>query len=369
MKLTLHIGHYKTGSTAIQTHFDLNRPAYRRRGLLYPVNGKPAKGKVNHSGFAYQEIYTAGGYIGNWYPSTKEFQDFKEGKKPPARELILQEIERKSPDHVLISSEEFMLFSGDRGVPARQTRKILESFGADEINIVCYLRRPDSYLESWYNQLIKLGQAPVRLSENLDRYMRGVHFRFFDAISYWTNLFGMVNSISLLRYDEVKDDLIKSAIEAVGAPDIGRFQKLKDVKKDPNPRLPNQFIEFARIFNGKRKPAGLQRLHQVIGSLAKDPEIANTSVYVLDEAARKRLYEGFLPIDKQLAAIAGTGDSFFPDLEEMLYIEPGAISDAEAFDRWGMLALQAYRDEHDRVRHEREAKELGDAYTWRRVEN
>ena len=60
MKLTLHVGHYKTGSTAIQTHFDNHRGAYRRRGLLYPANGKPLRSKANHSALAYQELHAEG---------------------------------------------------------------------------------------------------------------------------------------------------------------------------------------------------------------------------------------------------------------------------------------------------------------------
>lgn len=346
MKLTVHIGHYKTGSTAIQTHFEMHRAAYRRRGLLYPKAGKPLRSKMNHSALAYQELHQAGQPIGKWYRRSKEFRAYKKGEQQPARAQILQEVERKRPDHVVLSSEEFIRFGGRRGVPTKVAKQLLADFGADSVHIVCYLRRPDRYLESWYNQLIKLGQSPPRLAESLDRYVGSIHVQYFDAVSYWANL-PMVNQVTLRRYDDVRHDLLESTLQAIGVPEITRLEKRKEPQQDVNPRVPDQFIEFARAFNQDRRPRGARKLRPVLARLAKDPDIAGTPVYFLDAAARKQLLETFRPIDRQLAALAGTGDTFFPDLEEMLEVDPDAISDLEAFDRWAMLAFTAVRDDFD----------------------
>lgn len=344
MKLTIHIGHYKTGSTAIQTHFDTHRAAYRRRGLLYPRSGKPLRSKSNHSGLAYQELYEAGQPIGKWYPRTKEFKQYKQGKKASARTRVLKEVKKKQPDHLVLSSEEFMLFGGRRGVPAKTTKALLDELGADHIHIVCYLRRPDRYLESWYNQRIKLGAAPLRLSEGLDRYLGSVHVQYFDAVSYWANL---ADQITLLRYDEARHNLVETTLATIGVPDVSRLERRNEPDADPNPRIPDAFVEFARVFNQDRRPKAARKLRPVLTRLARDRQIAETPIYILDASARKTLLETFRPIDRQLATLAGTGDSFFPDLEEMLDIDPSAISDIEAYDRWGMLALNAMRDDFD----------------------
>lgn len=346
MKLTIHIGHYKTGSTAIQTHFETHRAAYRRRGLLYPRAGKPLRSKVNHSALAYQELFQAGQPIGKWYRRSKEFRQFKLGQQVPAREQILKEIAKKRPDHVVLSSEEFIRFGGRKGVPAKTTKQLVAEFKADEVHVLCYLRRPDRYLESWYNQLIKLGGSPLRLAESLDRYIGSVHVQYFDAVSYWTNLVG-VDRLTLRRYDDVRSNLLEATLEAIGVPEITRLEQRKEPDTDPNPRIPDAFVEFARVFNQDRKPKGARKLRPVLRRLARDREIAETPVYFLDMPARKLLLETFRPIDRQLASLAGTGSTFFPDLEDMLEIDPNAISDVDAFDRWGVLALNAMRDDFD----------------------
>ena len=346
MKLTVHIGHYKTGSTAIQTHFDSHRGAYRRRGLLYPKAGKPLRSKMNHSALAYQILYDAGQPIGKWYRRSKEFQSYKRGEQEPARSQILTEVAKRQPDHLVLSSEEFIRFGGRRGVASSVAKSLLADFSADSVHIICYLRRPDRYLESWYNQLIKLGQSPPRLAESVDRYIGSVHVQFFDAVSYWTNLPG-VDQVTLKRYDQVRDNLLEDTLESIGVPDVTRLERRKEPDQDVNPRVPDQFIEFARAFNQNRRPKGARQIRPVLARLAKDPDIGGTPVYFLDSPARKQLLETFRPIDRQLAALAGTGDTFFPDLEQMLEINPDAISDLEAFDRWAMLAFTAVRDDFD----------------------
>ena len=69
MKLTLHIGHYKTGSTAVQDHFSRNRAAYGKRGLLYPKTGKVIRSRRCHSAIAFQEMHGAGRKVAKWYAS------------------------------------------------------------------------------------------------------------------------------------------------------------------------------------------------------------------------------------------------------------------------------------------------------------
>lgn len=343
MNLTLHVGHFKTGSSAIQAHFDANRKAYRAGGLLYPVAGGPTPKKPNHSGIAFQMLMDAGQPVTRWYQQTKSFRRYRAGKARPERVKLTTELEKKQPNSVFLSSEEFMRFGGGRGVPSSVTKEFVESLSPSRLGVICYLRRPDRYLDSWYNQLIKLGTSPRRLSEDLDRYINTVHVQYFDAVSYWTNLLG-ADHLSLLRYDDVGRSLIETTVAEIGAPRLTTLAE-GDTKTLVNPRIPNAFIEFVRVYNLGNRRSSAKRLARVLSQLARIPEVAGTPVHSLDLDARRRLLETFRPIDRQLAALAGTGDTFFPDLEDMVRLDPTSISDHEAFERWGMLALEALRDD------------------------
>ncbi|NND02425.1 MAG: hypothetical protein HKN91_06515 [Acidimicrobiia bacterium] len=341
MKLTLHIGHYKTGSTAVQDHFARNRASYRKHGLLYPKTGRAVRSRRCHSAVAFQELHTAERKVARWYAATDEFRAFAAGKRTPLLDAMIQEIATKQPDHVLVSTEEFIRFGGPRGVPQTAAARLVEAFGADEVHILCYLRRPDRYLEAWYNQLIKGGRSPKRLARNLDRLIPTVHVQFADALAYWAQL-PNVSRVTVHRYENAADNLIDDVVAAIEAPDLGDLRKSASAA-DVNPRLPDQFVEFARRAN-KQLPGGAADRAATLSQLAADSQIGSVPVYFLDLQARQRLLELFRPIDQQLADIAGTGATFFSDLEEMTEIDSGAISDVEALHRWGRIAEDATRD-------------------------
>lgn len=342
MRLTLHIGHYKTGSTAVQEHFSRNRAAYRKQGLLYPKTGKVIRARRCHSGLAFQELHAAGRRVAKWYSATKEFNEFAAAKRKPLREAMLTEIAAKDTDHVFISTEEFIRFGGARGVPAARAEQLVGGFGAQAVHVVCYLRRPDHYLEAWYNQLIKAGRSPKRLAKSLDRFIPTVHVQFAAAIAFWAEL-PVVSNVSVRRYEEAKSDLIGDVVATIGAPDLGAAAKPMG-RPDVNPRLPDQFVEFARRANRGSGGADRRAVNAVLSQLAEDPEIQSVPVYFLDLPARQRLLEVSRPIDRRLAALAGTGATFFADLDQMISIDPTAISDREAFRRWGRIAEAATRD-------------------------
>ena len=273
-------------------------------------------------------------------PATDEFKEFAAGSRGRLLDTMLREIATKQPQQVLISTEEFIRFGGPHGVPQEVAARLIDDFDADSVQIVCYLRRPDRYLEAWYNQLIKAGRSPKRLARNLDRFMPTVHVQFAKAVAYWAELPG-VTKVTLRRYEEAASDLLNDVTAAFEAPDLGSARKTAS-QSDLNLRLPDQFVEFARRAN---KAGGRsRRRNTILTDLAADPDIASVPVYFLDLAARERLLEEFRPIDERLASLAGTGSTFFADLDEMVDIDPAAISDREAFQRWRGVAEAATRD-------------------------
>jgi hypothetical protein len=130
--LFLHIGTPKTGTSALQWFFFHNRPRLKELGITYPDFGivDDCHHRIGAS-FHHPDVRPA--YI--QYKDMLTLEEYAE---------MLKAIE----GDVLISSE---LIS--HGYLASKLR---EAIGDVDIRVVVYLRRQDSFLESWYNQEVKL---------------------------------------------------------------------------------------------------------------------------------------------------------------------------------------------------------------------
>ena len=131
--------------------------------VLYPLAGRPVTEHASHSALAFQELHWSGSHLPYWYRDSPEFAAFKDATAPPARESMAAEIAATDADTIVVSSEEFVRFGSAQGVPFEQASEMVRALGVDQVTIICYLRRPDRYLESWYNQLVKLAVPLARL--------------------------------------------------------------------------------------------------------------------------------------------------------------------------------------------------------------
>lgn len=143
--ITLHVGHDKTGSKAIQSDLDLHRRGLLREGVLYP------HGRWHHR-------------LGSYFHDTPE----NYGENPPAsraqiRSLdeewmghLLEEVFSTSARHVVMSYEGF--FSLPEIVWMRMRRFLLGH--TDHIRLIGYCRRPEEYAVSAISQRVKSGELP-----------------------------------------------------------------------------------------------------------------------------------------------------------------------------------------------------------------
>ena len=139
MKLFLHIGYNKAGSTSIQTYFSENRAFFKKQGILYP-----------ETGIFSNAHYKLSGSLGIGVSPKK--QEEKYTKETLLRKLH-EEIQKEKPHTVLISSEYFIL---------TKDFQIIKNYFKDfEVKIIVYLRRHDEWIESLYNQAIKTVQKPT----------------------------------------------------------------------------------------------------------------------------------------------------------------------------------------------------------------
>lgn len=169
MELTIHIGPHKTGTTAIQTAFAGAAATLRRRGVLYP--------RVNWMFPAQHRLAFA--LKGKPLPG---------GERPDATQeldALSRVLDRFGGRAVLLSSEEFFACPPD--AIARLHARV------GPARIVTFLRKPDDFLLSCYNQKTKQPgngfSVPVsRFIDDPRRIAPEMDYR--TCVTAWADVFG-----------------------------------------------------------------------------------------------------------------------------------------------------------------------------------
>ncbi len=165
-RLFLHIGSHKTATTFLQSTFAGNTDVLSDLGILYPKAGRI------------------------WQAHFKLCWDLKDAALTdrPLEALehwaaLFEEIDASPHPVVVISSEEF-------GLGLNPARLAVLSARYD-VAVIFYLRSPDSYLESFYNQVVK--DFDTREARTLADYCQEESLFFLDTMKLlrpWADLFG-----------------------------------------------------------------------------------------------------------------------------------------------------------------------------------
>ena len=231
MKLYLHIGVEKTGTSSIQHFFDKNRQTLLNKyGILYPETGLWMDKSHHALAFAVTS-------------------DTLHSNNPENIETIfinlLNEIKSKKPDSVFISSEIFRAL--------HQTNKFdvfnkLIQKHFSEVILVVYLRNQPYWLMSMYNQYIKdnIIKFKAPFSEFYKKMRDGIDYS--DILSAWSKYIPKDN-IKLFRYYEKFDAENVSSINqileflSIEATDLDQANSMKNIS------LNALQMDFYRSFN------------------------------------------------------------------------------------------------------------------------
>jgi hypothetical protein len=176
VRIVLHIGTHKAGSSAIQHMLSHNRDRLLKKGFCYP---QLANGQLGHHDLAWAIRSSAGGKTpiqvnGDILPKLR------------------RQLQRSKCHTAILSSEEF-----EFATTPDQLRMIRRELPADPLQIVVYLRRQDKYLVSEYGQHLKM--ADTRFSGSIhDFYMRYnfmARLNYFGTLTRWANIFGKENLV------------------------------------------------------------------------------------------------------------------------------------------------------------------------------
>jgi len=169
MRLLLHAGMHRTGSTDLQIFLERNRAALAAAGVGYPGEGR------DHQDLAWALF-----------------------RGDATGDDVAALLPRRGPETVVLSGEDFLVHRDLGWLKAVRRRA--------EVRVRIYLRRQDDWLNSWYNQHVKW---PFQLPKS-----RMSPARFLAAIEdfHWLDL-----EATLGRWaDALGEEAVETVIAAMG---------------------------------------------------------------------------------------------------------------------------------------------------------
>lgn len=243
MRLILHIGTHKTGTTSIQKFCARHRAPLRAQGLWYP--DYDLIGKEGH----YAHHHLANALAG--LPTSRGLREDAFAFLSRARSQARQ------GETVLISAESFWRhvvppvalieneYDADGGGETYWSRRrafvdlVRRAAGDAEITVV--LRRQDDCAVSMFKERVK----GTSYADTFDRFLRAFAHRFayFDQVSVWKEFF---DHVRVLVYEDLnrEGDLVSAFFRQLEIP-----IQVDGAAERRNPALGNDLIEFKRRLN------------------------------------------------------------------------------------------------------------------------
>lgn len=200
--LYIHIGHYKTGTTALQVFLAQNFEALNSLGINYI---RDYRENAKHSLLAFSVLDDLNvDYLMYGYKSHDSYKDLW-------TKLLIQISENTDIQNHLISSEEFIRISEfDGAVERLKTIQEMATKYNVSIKPIVYLREPLKHLESWFNQLTKMNIYNPTVDYEISSFHKSlniidrIHFDYKVALEPWVDVFGIENVVFKKYYGSSK---------------------------------------------------------------------------------------------------------------------------------------------------------------------
>ena len=245
IKLVIHIGLPKTGTSFIQSTLLRFKSELSNYGILYPSAGLHGSG---HAGFGT-------GFVERKMKSVLADSNIFNTENDPyrVRDDILYEVAcaSRKVEKVLLSSESFTLADP---VNIKRLHALFAPYFS--VNIVVFLRRQDIYAESSRAQAYRVNESgfnPLRLLDEQNR-----HLNFEEILHNWETVFGQQN-IRVIEYPE-NGSLQPQIYKAFGLP-----TKLTFGEQNVNVKLGRDLLEFIHFYTRLRY--GTEEYFRVLSEL------------------------------------------------------------------------------------------------------
>lgn len=249
--LVLHIGHFKTGTTALQVFMGRNERALAAQGIFL---AHTARQDFRHGAIPFEMLAEAGQpRIAKPLPGT-----------PSAQQLwrdLLDEARALPPGATLIaSSEEFMRLATEPAACAALARMAAQAAGV-RVRVIAYLRAPGDHVRSWYNQLIKVGIQVPGFDATVVSQLEPFHLEYDVALQPWIEAFGADAVLVRTYRPDLRhgDAMYRDFFGALGLPMLAQ-SAIPDY--DANPRFDDRMLPYVRVLNQRGIPGDQRdRLH------------------------------------------------------------------------------------------------------------
>jgi hypothetical protein len=280
LKLIIHAGTPKTGTTSLQTYLDKKQRKLRGKGVLYPHNLDDIQNPnaPKHQWFEKNLITT------NLYSFLANFQN------------ILTQVTADTHT-IILSSEGIYNYWWDF---PDASKAILSELGQlFDVDVWVWFREPLGFIESYYKQCIRNPQVQsnpcygkdMSFAEMLDTQWFSQHLDYQGFVTDCLTLFGEDN-VSAFEY---QGDVVQQVIQTLG---------LATAHDNPTPRqnksVNNVVTKLLRTVNSydikaKDKERLMTHLKEINEIFDNYPNRT-----LIDESARKRVLKLFNPLKLEL---------------------------------------------------------------------
>jgi len=304
---TLHIGHGKTGTTAIQSFLAANRARLRANGTLYPdVRHKGAwSGVENHNHFAWSLIDKTSWLGFDDVEFCRQFHDQCTDKnaEPPVRRMILSaESFTGEPLPWTFESPE-AYFNAQRMKLARLRRL----FADTELTILVYLRPQDAWVDSVLNQTVKFeGLFDARVVEDVPSFLTRVAPRldYAQTLDLWHTAFP-ASEIIVRPFETAQltgGDAVMDLLDVLGEDPDGDWIRPTNEARSANTRLSPGAFAYKLALNARSRPKWAERqLAGILQRFSNGPDRSVRDASILSPGQRSTLISRYAASNSDVA--------------------------------------------------------------------
>ena len=228
----LHVGIHKTGTTAIQNVCMANHRELLNAGILFPKAGFVGQASLHPAA-------TSGHSRLVRFLSKTDVSNV-----PPAGQALLRDIESGSWNRLVLSSE---VLSAPRNRGAIECVAWFRRQGF-EVKLIAYLRRQDSWLDSFYRERLKWHAREARSIDEFWRAEGDAWLNYKTRIGDWVAAVGREHA-EIRSYEDVQHTggVVGDFLEIIGAdPATLNLARSADVH---NPSIPPAAADLLRAVN------------------------------------------------------------------------------------------------------------------------